>query len=50
MKMSQLPRRVIPATRQFTDEDQAPAQKNKLKYDSSELIKAMNTWRTQEPK
>ena len=50
MKMSQLPCRVIPATRRFTDEDQAPVQKSKLKYDSSELIKAMNTWRTEEPK
>lgn len=45
MKMTQLKSRVYHSKRQFTTEDQPQAQKSKLKYDMSELIKAMDTWR-----
>lgn len=45
MKMSQLKSRVYHSKRQFTTEDQPEVQKSKLKYDMTELIKAMNAWR-----
>jgi hypothetical protein len=45
MKMSQLKSRVYPSRRQFTTEDQPEVQKSKLKYDMTELLKAMDAWR-----
>jgi hypothetical protein len=45
MKMSQIKGRVILSKRQFTTEDHTEVQKSKLKYDMTELIKAVNTWR-----